>query len=143
MSKASEDIIVDLTGGDEVDEAGVIQLNEAAPGADLPKNSRMNDNGTITLTLAKKVTLKTKNENGGVSERIFSELTFRRFTGGDLRAVRNLSGHAMTVEMFSRSTGVRNALMQVLYDAMLDFDITNAGEVIEYFFKNGPTTTGG
>ena len=140
MSKTIKDIVVDLSGGEEADEAGVIELSEAAPGADLPKNSRMNENGTITLTLAHKVTLKTKNQNGQISEQIFGELTFRRFTGGDLRAIRNLSGHAMTVEMFARSTGVRTGIMQVLYDNMLDFDITNAGEVMEYFFKNGPTT---
>lgn len=112
------------------------------PAANLPKGAVLNPNGTVTLKLAAPVSLKTRNSAGVVTETVYDSFTLRRFNGADQRAIRQLTGDAMTIEMFARAANVRNPVMNALYDRMDAYDIGRIGEVIEYFFLNGPISTG-
>lgn len=120
-------------GADVVDES---------PAANLPKGAVLNPNGTVTYKLATPVTLKIRNHAGQVTETPYAEFTLRRFNGADLRAIRQLTGDAMTIEMMARAATIRNPVMNALYNQMDAYDLQRVNEVIEYFMLNGPTSTG-
>jgi hypothetical protein len=141
MSRPDINVVIDE---DAHDAAAIPALDEEidadeSPAHGLPRGTRQGPNGTVILPLSAPVTIRTK-KDGKISEHVYHELTFRRFTGQDLRAIRQLTGDAQTIEMFSRATSTQNARMSALYDRMDAADIRRAGEVIEYFFENGPTT---
>lgn len=93
---------------------------------------RDNGNGTKTLTLDYPVTLKTKVQGGPVKEERITELTFRRMTGGDVRALANIrqnEGEAMAL-IFKRLCGITD----IVFDQIDAADLAEGGKIVEDFF---------
>lgn len=140
-----EDVIVDLTQDEAAPArpAGADDVVDEVPAVDLPKSARLNANGTVTLQLCTPVTVKVRSSDGKVTETVYEKLTMRRFNGADRRAIAQLEGTALEIEMFARACSIRNALMSGLYDKMDAYDIRCMGEVLSYFLENGPIPTSG
>ncbi|MHC2481344.1 hypothetical protein [Rhizobium leguminosarum] len=105
----------------------------------LPKEAIRNADGSVTLPLFDKVTLRTK-KDGKVKDRVFTELVFHRLVGADQRAIAAVSDEHQVVTSFARSTRLNQAIMNALYDKMDLADITRGGQVLNHFLKNGPKT---
>lgn len=105
----------------------------------LPDNARMNADGSVTLALNFPVTLKTR-KNGKVKEREFRELTFHRLTGKDQKEIAEADERNLYPVSFACSTRTNKAVMNALYDRMVDIDIGNSGKVLNHFFASGRRT---
>jgi len=103
----------------------------------LPKEAVRNLDGSVTLPLSFPVTLKTR-KNGNIKERTFKELKFNRMNGAALRAVGAAPDQHQTTVALAQSTGINQAVMNALYDKMMDYDIGNSGRVINHFLASGP-----
>lgn len=101
---------------------------DAALGGELPAHAVRNDNGTVTLTLRKPVTLTIRNSRGGERSETYAELTFRDLNGADFRAIGAAAPAAQQVVTLARSTGIREAVMNALFDKMTGADIIDAGQ---------------
>lgn len=103
----------------------------------LPKEAVRNLDGSVTLPLSFPVTLKTR-KKGQIKEREFKELKFNRMNGAALRAVGAAPDQHQTTVALAQSTGINQAVMNALYDKMMDYDIGNSGRVINHFLASGP-----
>ncbi|RNC91108.1 MAG: hypothetical protein ED558_14230 [Oricola sp.] len=110
------------------------------PRDQLPKGAVVNDDGSVTITLSRPVTLKTRKE-GKVREKHFGTLTLHRMTGADIRAINGVAEEHRVVTGLARSTRTNQAVMNGLFDRMIDYDIMQAGQVLNHFLASGRTIT--
>lgn len=118
--------------------AGAVVVDEdAALGGELPARAIRNPNGTITLPLRKPVTLTIRNSRGGERAETYEELILRDLTGADFRAIQAASPAAQGVVTLARATGIREAVMNALYDRMTGADIVDAAACAMSFLPDG------
>ncbi|MCR9123005.1 MAG: hypothetical protein NXH91_12110 [Phyllobacteriaceae bacterium] len=110
------------------------------PRDQLPKGAVVNEDGSVTITLSRPVTLKTR-KAGKVREKHFETLTLHRMTGADIRAINGVADEHRVVTGLARSTRTNQAVMNGLFDRMIDFDIMQAGQVLNHFLASGRTIT--
>ena len=120
---------------DEAPEAFVDEDGGLGPA--LPERARRNADGSVTLPLLYPVTLRIRSSTGGERSETYRELTFHRLNGGAIRAIQSASPATAGVVLLAKSAGVRDAVMNVLYDRMDGADITDAVAVVEGFFGSG------
>lgn len=107
----------------------------------LPEDAVRNTDGSVTLPLHFRVTLRTK-KNGEIKERTFDELVFHRLNGANLRAIAAASDEHQIAVSFACATRLNQAVMNALFDKMDQFDIARAGRVLNFFGSNGRKTGG-
>lgn len=120
---------------DEEPGAGVI--DEDAELGELPARAIRNPDGTITLPLRKPVTLTIRNSRGGERAEAYEKLTLRDLTGADFRAIQAASPAAQPIVTLARATGIREAVMNALYDRMAASDIVDAAACAFSFLGDG------
>lgn len=120
---------------DEEPGAGVV--DEDAELGELPARAIRNPDGTITLPLRKPVTLTIRNSRGGERAETHEKLTLRDLTGADFRAIQAASPAAQGIVTLARSTGIREAVMNALYDRMVAADIVDAAACAFSFLGDG------
>lgn len=103
----------------------------------LPEGATQNADGTVTLRLQHPVTVKIKKATGEIREEKYSSLTLRPFTGADLRAIQSTSAEMQNIVTFSRAAGIREVVMNSLYDRMNATDIIKAAEIMNAFITGG------
>jgi hypothetical protein len=106
----------------------------------LPKEAKLNDDGSVTLTLLYPRTLKFRSTTGKLREEQHNELVFRRLSGADMNAISATSTASSPIVAFAQSTRMKPAIMKGLYSIMDASDIQNGAAIIEYFFGNGRKT---
>jgi hypothetical protein len=91
-----------------------------------------NGNGTHTYRLLHPVTITYRSRSGATRTETIAELTFRRVSGGDMRALDNVEGgqQAVGAFLFQRLAGI---LPQV-YDRLDGEDIAAASNIVAGFF---------
>jgi len=154
MNGNLKEVDIDFSEPDANDETEVINEDEPViaqqvdddvidedldPLDQLPKTAVRNQDGSVTLHLSFPVTLKTK-KNGNIRERVFKELTFNRLNGAAFRAVNAVAEEHQNVVALAKATGTNQAVMNALFDKMIDIDIANSGKVLNHFFATGPKT---
>lgn len=102
-----------------------------------PDGATQNADGTVTLRLQHPVTVKIKKATGEIREETYSSLTLRPFTGADLRAIQSTSAEMQNIVTFSRAAGIREVVMNSLYDRMNATDIIKAAEIMNAFMNGG------
>ncbi|MCX5497328.1 hypothetical protein OSH11_21705 [Kaistia dalseonensis] len=143
MNTSPANIVVDLD-----DEQPVVHIPAGAAIVDedadltsgIPARARRNEGGSITLPLRYPVELTIKSSQGGTRAERYAELTFNRLTGADIRAVQSASKDSQPVVMLARSSRLRPAIMNALFDLMDGGDIADASAIVDSFFGNGRTT---
>jgi hypothetical protein len=124
-----------------VDEEGTAIVDEDADlSSSIPRRAVRNADGTITLPLRYPVTLAIRSSRAGVRTEKYEALTFHRLTGADIRAVQSSSKDSQPIVMLAKSSRIRDAVMNVLFDKMDGGDIADASAVVDSFFGNGRTT---
>lgn len=106
----------------------------------LPARAVENGDGTVTLPLRTAVTLTIRSKDRGERQQTFEELKFHRMAGSDMRAIMAASRDAQPVVMLARSTRLRQAVMNALFDRMDAADLSDAAQVCSHFFGSGRTT---
>ena len=129
---ADEPIAVDGAADDDVIDEDLDPLDK------LPKSAVVNDDGSVTITLQKPVTLKLK-KSGKIREKAYKHLTLHRMTGADIRAINAVTEEHRVVVSMARSTRIGQAIMNGLFDRMIDYDIMQAGQVLNHFLASGRT----
>ena len=136
-ASADGDDIVELpAGADAAAEDGVVRT-DASPADDLPKLARLNDDGSITLTLAHPRTLKSQRAGETVQETRYTELVFHRMTGADLRAISAASKESGLAVGFQKSTRLNHAIAAALFDKLDAEDANACLEIVHFFFGRG------
>ncbi|HWJ72410.1 MAG TPA: phage tail assembly protein [Kaistia sp.] len=132
--------VLGSTGSGTIVEEGATSVvdEDADLGDGIPARARRNGNGSITLPLRYPVTLTIKSATNGTRDETYAELTFHRLTGADLRAMDAASAQSKQVVFLARSTRIREAVMNVLFDKMDGGDLLDAGNVVGSFFPSGP-----
>lgn len=102
-----------------------------------PDGATQNADGTVTLRLQHPVTVKIKKATGEIREETYSSLTLRPFTGADLRAIQSTSAEMQNIVTFSRAAGIREVVMNSLYDRMNATDIIKTAEIMNAFMNGG------
>lgn len=125
-------LVLDAGSTAVVDEDGELE------GA-LPKRATRNEDGSVTLTLFEKVTLRVK-KDGVERDDEYPSLTFHRLRGADIRAVASAKKEDQPAVLLARSARMRELLMVKLFDLMDAEDIAAATRIVEGFFGSGPTT---
>ena len=134
MQIPDTDIVVDLD--DTIETAAPARASAEVDEDDdkiLPKGCERNADGSVTVRLLHPRSVTTRSGAGGVREERFDTLTFHRLTGADLNAVRATSPDTEQVVLFTRSSRVRSAVMQVLYPKLDAADIMRCGRVLNTF----------
>ncbi|WP_029004794.1 hypothetical protein [Azorhizobium doebereinerae] len=121
------------------DGTGAVVDEDAELAGGLPKRATRNADGSVTLTLIEPVSVRVK-KDGIEREDSYSEMTFHRLRGADIRAITSAAKDSQPVAMLARSTRIREAVMSHLFDQMDAEDIAGASKIVEGFFGNGPTT---
>ena len=103
----------------------------------LPEAATQNADGTVTLALQTPISVKIKKSNGEIREENYHQLTLRPFTGADLRAIQSTSSEMQNVVMLARATGIREPVMNGLFDKMDASDILKAADIINAFMNGG------
>lgn len=103
----------------------------------LPKNARLNKDNSVTLKLRREVAVKVKTSLGELRTDTFDQLTFHPLTGGDLRAISQVTGDMQNIVIFARATRIREQVMNVLYDKLDAADVVDGGEIISAFIGGG------
>ncbi|NIX75385.1 hypothetical protein [Microvirga terricola] len=136
MPVVNDTLVLDERGNASLD---TVVDEDGDDGRSLPKNAVLNADGTVTLTLLYPRTLKVKSA-GVVRDEEYAKLTFHRLNGADMRAISSSSNESRVLVSFSKSTKIKQAVMNHLFDLMDGADIQASGEVIEYFFESGRKT---
>ncbi len=147
--------IVDLDLTDENDTVTDTVVDENAPvtipGSDadvvegvdansgLPENAVQNLDGSVTLTLLYPQSLTIKGTDSTRTES-YATLTFHRLNGADQRAIASASDAMLNVVAFARSTRMREAIMNKLFDKLDAADINAAAQVLSSFLNSGRKT---
>jgi hypothetical protein len=101
----------------------------------LPKEAVKNADGSVTLPLFEEVTLTTR-KDGRIRKKEFSELTFHRLKGSDMRAIGAARDDDKAVVTFARCTRLNQAVMNAIFDKLDGVDIANGGRVVNYFLNS-------
>jgi hypothetical protein len=110
----------------------VVEDDEEAPKRpELPPNAKLNDDGTVILTLTKKVTISVK-KGQKVAEEHYAALTFRELTGLDRRFVSQAPESQQEVLFVARSTGISSARMNAVWDKLGMRDIKRIEKVATF-----------
>jgi hypothetical protein len=132
---APDDVIVDDDAAETQENASaavVIEDDEEAPKKpELPPNAKLNDDGTVTLTLTKAVTITVK-KGSKVAEEHYTALTFRELTGLDRRLVSQAPESQQEVLFVARSTGISSARMNAIWDKLGMRDIKRIEKVATF-----------
>ncbi|WP_332117242.1 hypothetical protein [Azorhizobium caulinodans] len=105
----------------------------------LPKRATRNADGSVTLTLIQKVSLRVKKDGLERTDE-YPTLTFHRLRGADIRAVSSAKKEDQPAVLFARSARIRELVMVKLFDEMDAEDIAAGTRIVESFFGSGPTT---
>jgi len=135
--EGSAGIVINETG----DPAAATIINEdgdAGPG--LPAEAKVNEDGSVTLTLKYPKQLTIRSGTGKVREETYVSLTFHRMTGADMNAIQATSSASATWLAFARLTRTKEAIMRHLFEIMDGYDIANGAAIIEYFLPSGRKT---
>lgn len=144
---------LDLTDGNDTVTDTVVDENApvALPGSDadvvegvdanigLPENAVQNLDGSVTLTLLYPQSLTIKGTDSTRTE-TYATLTFHRLNGADQRAIASASDAMLNVVAFARSTRMREAIMNKLFDKLDAADINAAAQVLSSFLNSGRKT---
>lgn len=98
----------------------------------LPPEAKLNDDGTVTLTLSKPVALTVKKSSGKTSEEVYKTLTFREMTGLDRRLAAQAPENQREVTVVARSAGITTVRMSAIMDLLTMRDITRIEKVITF-----------
>ncbi|NKC04289.1 phage tail assembly protein [Brucella haematophila] len=128
-----ENAPVTLPGSD----ADVVEGVDANSG--LPENAVQNLDGSVTLTLLYPQSLTIKGTDSTRTES-YTTLTFHRLNGADQRAIASASDAMLNVVAFARSTRMREAIMNKLFDKLDAADINAAAQVLSSFLNSGRKT---
>lgn len=128
-----ENAPVTLPGSD----ADVVEGVDANSG--LPENAVQNLDGSVTLTLLYPQSLTIKGTDSTRTES-YATLTFHRLNGADQRAIASASDAMLNVVAFARSTRMREAIMNKLFDKLDAADINAAAQVLSSFLNSGRKT---
>jgi len=128
-----ENAPVTLPGSD----ADVVEGVDANSG--LPENAVQNLDGSVTLTLLYPQSLTIKGTDSTRTE-TYATLTFHRLNGADQRAIASASDAMLNVVAFARSTRMREAIMNKLFDKLDAADINAAAQVLSSFLNSGRKT---
>ena len=128
-----ENAPVTLPGSD----ADVVEGVDANSG--LPENAVANLDGSVTLTLLYPQSLIIKGTESTRTES-YATLTFHRLNGADQRAIASASDAMLNVVAFARSTRMREAVMNKLFDKLDAADINAAAQVLSSFLNSGRKT---
>lgn len=144
---------LDLTDGNDTVTDTVVDENAPVtlPGSDadvvegvdanigLPENAVQNLDGSVTLTLLYPQSLTIKGTDSTRTE-TYATLTFHRLNGADQRAIASASDAMLNVVAFARSTRMREAIMNKLFDKLDAADINAAAQVLSSFLNSGRKT---
>lgn len=135
--KGAPDAVVEEDESDELQPAttGVVVEDEEAeePKAKLPKRAVVNEDGSVTLPLVEKATIIIR-KDGKDRQEAYTELTFHRLKGIDLRLVtQEPTEMKRTIMALARSTRMSSGRMNALFDNLDQRDVEGATEVIAYF----------
>ncbi len=109
--------------------------------AKLPKRAVLNPDGTVTLTLRTPVAVAYRTAGAATAtEETFAAFTFQRLTGAHMRKIGEAQGADQAVTAIALSTGIRFALMNLVFDRMDAADVRAVSEVVGFFLDSGPTT---
>lgn len=131
---APDDVVVDEDNVEAQETAAVVVIEddeEAAKKPELPPNAKLNDDGTVTLTLSKAVTITVK-KGTKVAEESYATLTFRELTGLDRRLVSQAPESQQEVLFVARSTGISSARMNAVWDKLGMRDIKRIEKVATF-----------
>ncbi len=131
------DAVIDETTEKETGSDGKIIDETRDDVFQLPEGATQNADGTVTLRLQNPVSIKLKKATGEIREETYSSLTLRPFTGADLRAIQSTSAEMQNIVTFSRAAGIREVVMNSLYDRMNATDIIKAAEIMNAFMNGG------
>ncbi|WP_323034525.1 phage tail assembly protein [Pararhodobacter sp.] len=125
-----------------IDEDGTVTVvdEDAELGGGLPVRAILNPDGTVTLPLRKPVALTVRSARHGDRTETYDKLSFRGLVGADIRAVSAASEASRLIVLMARATGIREAVMNALFDRMDGGDIMDAQECVQHFFGNGKQT---
>lgn len=129
---ASEPVVIEDDGA-----AAVVVDEDGELGGDLPTGATRNADGSVTLKLTRPVSVTVRSARNGERQETYAELTFRDLTGADVRAIQAASPASQPIVMLARSTGIREAVMNRLFDLMRAADIAAAQECVASFFPAG------
>jgi len=131
------DAVIDETTEKETGADGKIIDETRTDVFQLPEGATQNADGTVTLRLQTPVSVKIKKATGEIRSETYSSLTLRPFTGADLRAIQSTSAEMQNIVTFSRAAGIREVVMNSLYDRMNATDIIKAAEIMNAFMNGG------
>jgi hypothetical protein len=120
----SDTVTIDLSGDEPV------EVKATVPGV---PNALINEDGTVTLTLAKAVSVETRDQAGNVKSREHREFTLREFLGDDLLAMQTARDQAdATIIAFSRAASIDKASASVIFRKLKLSDCNAVGKVITF-----------
>lgn len=125
-----------------IDEDGTVTVvdEDADLGGGLPARAIMQPDGTVILPLRKPVALTVRSAQHGDRTETYDKLTFRGLVGADIRAVSAASEASRPIVLIARATGIREAVMNALFDRMSGADIMDAQECVQHFLGSGSKT---
>jgi hypothetical protein len=146
--KMTSETIVDLSEDNAAPtpaDKGVIDVEalevlDERDGDKLPEGTRLNPDGTVTLTLSETIKIPSKGKDGVVKHNEFKTLTCRRLRGKDQKAMRNFDVEKRFNYGLAVMCNLHPAMMDKLLDEMITYDSDRLGKVFIYFFQNGPKT---
>jgi hypothetical protein len=141
IGASDDDLVVILDADEHADELPGVEEAKPASGAGLPENAKLNEDGSVTLTLSRKAAIKYKGGDGTIVEKPVDDvLVFNRLTGGDLRAMMSATGPNANLTLFNRSTKLGEAKGPLTFDALDAQDASAALAIIGFFTSAGRRT---
>ena len=120
--------------------AEVVDIAEDKAASALPPRAVLNEDGSITLTLAYPVVLKFRRARGDIREERLDHLVLHRLTGADMRAISAASRETVSTVAIARSARMSEHKMNAFFDRMDGADVVAAGEVVGHFLDSGQKT---
>jgi uncharacterized protein YehS (DUF1456 family) len=122
----SRTVTIDMSGQAET------VIDENAPAQDLPEGAIKNEDGTITLSLRKPVTLQVRGSDNKTAATTFAELIFHELVGADLRAISDARDSDRVDVMLSRALKIAKPVARALFDQMSRRDAEAAVQVATF-----------
>lgn len=136
ISPAGASPVVDESEETQESTAVVVVVDDESDGAPkkatLPPEAKLEDDGTVTLTLSKPVTLTVKKGSGKTSEEVYGTLTFHELTGLDRRLVTQAPAEQQEVLFVARAAKISAVRMNAIWDLLPMRDIKRIEKVITF-----------